>query len=231
MLTGDGVLTGSTGDGMLPLSAIATGRGMLMDEATKLIALHWADWVVIILYGDVIQGLFIIILSFLMIPFAIAQAGGLAPLDSMMVGFSGMCVNNFYREHFVKNASAAHYLLVTRILAVAGVGLGWAVADIVESLVRFATIVEPLGEEKKLREGGFHEDDLEALDHEVITVDARDHDMSKRLLLPDIFRLPGLIRSGEAKLSDYKWDWYGLFGGIAFVILFLYGVNCLGKLF
>jgi hypothetical protein len=53
----------------------------------------------------------------------------------------------------------------------------------------------------------------------------------RRLLMADLFRLPRLLAAGEAKLSDYKWDWIGLFGGAAFVCLFLYGVSLLGLLF
>lgn len=292
-------------------------------------------------------------------------AAVMSSLDSMMVGFAGVVVNNIYKEHFVKRGSAANYLLAARIFAVVGVLFGWLVASGVDSLVKFATIVEPLGgltgvailvailwrrttgwgamasmavmfplffygangiafdhealskglmsyhdcvaqgvatlpivirqivggmfavynlfgyhvnlqvpveisyplylipgvlvtvvvswftrqhsdhdvaefyarldtpvgEERALKAAGFHEDDLEGLDHEVVTVDAQDHDMSKRLLLTDLCRLPQLLRSGEAKLSDYKWDWYGLVGGTAFVVLFLAGVEWLGSLF
>ena len=95
----------------------------------------------------------------------------------------------------------------------------------------YARLDTPLGEEHRLREAGFHADDLERLDRDTVVVDANDRDVSRRLLLPDLLRLPRLLARGEAKLSDYKWDWIGLFGGIAFVVLFLRGVEWLGALF
>ncbi len=116
---------------------------------------------------DVLQGVLIVILSFLMIPFAIQKAGGIAAL----------------------------------------------------------------GFEHKLRERGFREDDLEELDREVIHVDERDRQTSGRLILVDLLRIPKLIGAGEAKLSDYKVDLIGLIASIAFVILFIAGVQWLGKLF
>jgi Na+/proline symporter len=95
----------------------------------------------------------------------------------------------------------------------------------------YARLDTPLGEEGELRRAGFREDDLEGLDREVITVEAQDHDASRRLLLPDLLRLPWLLKRGEAKLSDYKWDFIGVVASVAFVILFIMGVNWLGSLF
>jgi hypothetical protein len=89
----------------------------------------------------------------------------------------------------------------------------------------------PLGEEHKLREAGFRADDLEGLDQEAIVVEAGDRDISRRLLLPDLLRLPRLLARGEAKLSDYKLDWIGIVGSIIFVALFLFGVERLGAMF
>jgi len=51
----------------------------------------------------------------------------------------------------------------------------------------------------------------------------------ERLLLCDFLCLPAKLARGEVKLSDYKWDWIGLFGSAAFVLLFLWGVDALGK--
>jgi len=88
----------------------------------------------------------------------------------------------------------------------------------------------PVGDEEKIRAAGFEVDQLEHLDEEKLIVPPEHRDVSKRLLLVDILYLPKLLRSGEAKLSDYKWDWIGLFASIAFVVLFLLGVEWFGKL-
>ncbi len=95
----------------------------------------------------------------------------------------------------------------------------------------YARLDTPLGEEQSLSQAGYHADDLDRLDEEAPTVDAKDHDVSKRLLLPDLLRLPWLLARGEAKLWDYKWDWIGVTASVAFVILFLMGVNWIGSFF
>jgi len=281
-------------------------------------------------------------------------AAVMSSLDGMMLNFSGMLVNNVYREHLVRNASPSHYLSAARAFAVFGVLAGWFVASSIKGLVDFATMVEPfgsltgvailvallwrrttkagaiasiavmfplffignrwelvdglaslpfgirhvvqwmmdlyaaigativipsggdahlpveikfplylipgllaivitslftrqhddrsveefyarldtpLGQEHKLKERGFHEDDLEGLDRGVITVDRKDHDISKRLLLLDILYLPGLLRTGQARLSDYKVDLLGLAGSIVFVVGFILFVQYVGSLF
>ena len=71
-------------------------------------------------------------------------AAVMSSLDAGVLNFGGMFVNNFYQEHFVKNASAKHYLNVTRITAVIGMLLGWWVASGVDDIVQFTIIVEPL---------------------------------------------------------------------------------------
>ncbi|NEP85968.1 MAG: sodium:solute symporter family protein [Okeania sp. SIO2C2] len=95
----------------------------------------------------------------------------------------------------------------------------------------YARLDTPLGLEYKLRDRGFHEDDLEELDDEVVYVDESDRQTSGRLILVDLLRIPKLIGSGQAKLSDYQIDMIGLIASIAFIILFIVGVQCLGKLF
>ncbi len=95
----------------------------------------------------------------------------------------------------------------------------------------YARLDTPLGEEDRLRRAGYREDDLEALDREVITVEARDRDISRRLLLPDLLRLPWLLARREARLRDYTWDWIGLAGSVVFVVAFLLLVNWIGSLF
>jgi len=293
-------------------------------------------------------------------------AAVMSSLDAGVLNFGGNFVNNFYQEHFVKNASAQHYLLVTRITAVVGMLLGWWVASGVKDIVQFTIFVEPLnsmtgvailtallwrrttgagaiasvlvaaplflaankpslmipgtetaffdlfhlrpiadwmsglygidltdvangfinaegvltklpvqiaypmyilptlftlivvslltqqhnkravdefycrldtpvGEEHKILEAGFEVDQLEHLDkHDPELIQeklARSSGAGQRLLLADLFRLPRLLASGEAKLSDYKWDLIGLAGGITFVLIFLQGVKALGRLF
>lgn len=88
----------------------------------------------------------------------------------------------------------------------------------------------PVGEEHKIREAGFEVDQLEHLDGESAIVDALKHS-SGRLLLVDFFYLPKLLMSKQVKLSDYKMDIIGVVLSTTFVVLFLFGVNALGKLF
>lgn len=297
-------------------------------------------------------------------------AAVMSSLDAGLLGFGGMFVNNFYQEHFVKNASPKHYLLVTRIAAVVGIIIAALIAEDITDLVEFATIVEPLssltgvailvalmwrrttgwgaiasvvvacplflaanrpewpnwiwlqnllnvdsislfdalhlrpladymaglygleltnpdmgwvkdgvvvklpvqikypmyliptvltlvvvslftkqhnkrsvdefycrldtpvGQEGKIREAGFEVDQLEHLDHKdpelnQERVEKGSHD--GRLLLADLFYLPRLLKSGEAKWSDYRWDLIGLVVSILFVTAFLFGVDALGK--
>ena len=71
-------------------------------------------------------------------------AAVMSSLDASILTFSSMAVNNVYQEHWVRGASPQHYLLVARLLAVLGLGLGWWVATGVDDLVEFATIAEPL---------------------------------------------------------------------------------------
>ncbi len=278
----------------------------------------------------------------------------MSSLDGGLIGFSGMLTKNFYEKYLVKNASAKHYLITTRIFATLATVAACIGASTNRNLIDYITLVEPLGSlfgvavffsffwrrltkwgafssvftmfplfyivqkielvnglvslpwgvrhaadlmhkansaignelaipsseceflpieiryplylipgilvmivvsyltkqhneravaeyyarldtplgfEHKLRQRGFHEDDLEELDHDVIYVDERDRQTSGRLILVDLLRIPKLIRSGEAKLSDYKVDLIGLIVSIAFVILFIAGVQWLGKLF
>jgi Na+/proline symporter len=328
------------GWGLVGLFAMAlyAGNEVLRDSPDKVFAVASGDLLPVVLRGLMVASMLAAVMS---------------SLDAMMIGFAGMVVKNIYEEYLVKNGSPSHYLKMARIFAVLGVSAGWFVAASVESLVRFATIVEPfgsltgvailvalvwrrttragaiasvavmfplffilnkntpeglaslpvglrqaaewicvlyakigheiviatgkgaslpvelknpmyllpglatiilvslftkqhddhavkefyarldtpLGEEHKLREQGYHVDDLDELDGETVTVEKKDHDISKRLLLLDILRLPGLLYRGEAKLSDYRLDWYGLFGFTAFVAAFIWFVNWIGSFF
>lgn len=71
-------------------------------------------------------------------------AAVMSSLDASILTFSSMAVNNVYQEHWVRGASASHYLWVARLLAVVGLLLGWWVATGVNDLVEFATIAEAL---------------------------------------------------------------------------------------
>jgi hypothetical protein len=95
----------------------------------------------------------------------------------------------------------------------------------------YARIDTPLGKEHELVEKGFIDDDLIELDKETVHVDARDMRDWGRLLVPDLLRLRKLLRSGEAKWSDYRVDLIGFAGAVVFVGLFLAGVQWLGSLF
>jgi len=294
-------------------------------------------------------------------------AAVMSSLDAGMLNFSSMFVNNVYQEHWVKNASASHYLMMARVMATVGVFIGWWIASSITDIVEFATIVEPLGsltgiailvalvwrratragaiasvfvaaplflavnrpswpdwewlvaivggpislfevlqltpvaqwlaglygldlfdpangyindagilttlpvqvkyplylfpalltliivslmsrqhnqhavdefycrldtpvgEEHKIAEAGFEVDQLHHLDKEDPTIAQQASGRKERLLLPDILRLPGLLKRGEAKISDYKWDWIGLTASILFVIIFLACVEWIGS--
>ena len=45
-------------------------------------------------------------------------AAVMSSLYAGILGYGGVVVNNIYQEHFVKNASSKHYLLMTRVLLV-----------------------------------------------------------------------------------------------------------------
>lgn len=87
----------------------------------------------------------------------------------------------------------------------------------------------PVGEEAKIRETGFQVDQLENLDHHDLKIDARDHAVGERLLLADLLYLPSRIRAGTFRFAHYKWDWIGCAAGLAFIVLFLLGVQWLGS--
>lgn len=91
----------------------------------------------------------------------------------------------------------------------------------------------PVGEEHKIKEAGFEVDQLEHLDHHDPEIKPKHQRTSspQRLLLPDLLRLPGLLKTGDARLSDYIWDLAGTGVSILFVISFLFAINSLGNLF
>jgi Na+/proline symporter len=87
----------------------------------------------------------------------------------------------------------------------------------------------PVGQEGRIREAGFQVDQLELLDEHEPEIGSTS-DTHERLLLVDLFYLPGMLYRREVRLAQYKWDWIGLFGSIAFVIVFIAGVEWLGSL-
>jgi hypothetical protein len=89
----------------------------------------------------------------------------------------------------------------------------------------------PVGEEHKIRDAGFQVDQLEQLDERDPDIEKQDARSGGRLLVADLLRLPRLLKTGEARWSDYKWDWIGIGASVAFVIMFLWGVEALGRLF
>jgi Na+/proline symporter len=289
-------------------------------------------------------------------------AAVMSSLNSGIIGFGGMMVNNIYQAHLVRSASPAHYLFVARVFSVVGVLGGWWVASTITDIVEFSTVVEPLGglmgiailaaivwrrvtaagalasflvaaplflavnfpawparlplfellhlrplvdtlaglygldlldpaqgylnaagelarlpvqikyplylvpsivalvgvslltrqhrprdveafycrldtpvgQEHRIREAGFQADQIENLDGDsgstrTDSAPGAAAGPPDRLLLPDLFRLPGLLRRGEVRLADYRRDLLGTAGSIAFVILFLLGVEFLGR--
>lgn len=72
-------------------------------------------------------------------------AAVMAGLAIGMLSFGGMMVSNVYQEHFVRNASSAHYLLMARVFSAVGLLASWWIATDITDIVEFATIVEPIG--------------------------------------------------------------------------------------
>jgi len=91
----------------------------------------------------------------------------------------------------------------------------------------YARLETPLGDEQRLRDAGFQADTLEDLDRAQIDADAKDRDVSRRLLLPDLLTWPWLLLTGRARLSDYRVDLFGVAGSILFILLFLKSVGWL----
>lgn len=87
----------------------------------------------------------------------------------------------------------------------------------------YARLDTPLGDEQKLRDAGFQADTLEELDRHALESSTRTV-QSRRLLLADCFRLPQLIRSGQARLSDYWIDAAGIAGSVLFIVVFVKGI-------
>lgn len=117
--------------------------------------------------------------------------------------------------------------LGTGILAILAVSLltrQHCPRDVAEFYARADT---PLGEEDKLRAAGFEADTVEELNKAELTTDAKDRDLSKRLLLLDFFTWPSLVLSGKARLRDYWIDWAGLVGSVLFIVLFVWALGAL----
>jgi len=95
----------------------------------------------------------------------------------------------------------------------------------------YARLDTPLGDEQKLRDAGYQADSLEDLDKTQINAEARDRDVSKRLLLLDFFTWPYLVMTGRAKLSDYWVDFAGIAGALVFIVGFLFLVKAIASLF
>ena len=89
----------------------------------------------------------------------------------------------------------------------------------------YARLDTPVGEEHRLKEGGFEADTLEELVRDDVAVAATDHDVSRRLLLLDFFTWPWLVLKGRARLSDYRVDLLGVAGSLLFIAGFLYLVK------
>ncbi len=88
----------------------------------------------------------------------------------------------------------------------------------------------PVGQEQRIRDAGFRVDQLELLDEHEPDIES-DPTKNERLLLVDLLYLPGMLARGEVKLSQYKWDWIGLFGSILFIIAFIRMVDWIGSIF
>jgi Na+/proline symporter len=69
-------------------------------------------------------------------------AAVMSTLAGMMLGMGGQIVNNIYKDYFVKNAGANHYLLMARVFTALSVVLGWVIAAKSESLVHVVIISE-----------------------------------------------------------------------------------------
>lgn len=71
-------------------------------------------------------------------------AAVMSTLTAGILYFGGILVNNIYQEHFVKNASAKHYLVMSRVLSAGGLIVAWGVTGMIDSIVQFTKYVEPL---------------------------------------------------------------------------------------
>lgn len=122
--------------------------------------------------------------------------------------------------------------IIPSLLTIVGISLvtrQHSERDVSEFYCRLDT---PVGEEYRIREAGFVEDNLIALDREAPTIEKGIRtDRKDRLLMADILYLPGKLWRGEVRLGDYRWDWIGVFGFAAFVYLFLMGIELLSRIF
>lgn len=89
----------------------------------------------------------------------------------------------------------------------------------------------PVGDEAKIRAAGFQVDQLERLDQHAPEIKSRTSRPPERLLLVDLFYLPGLLARRQVRLGEYKSDLVGVAGSIVFTVLFLLGVEWLGTFF
>jgi Na+/proline symporter len=72
-------------------------------------------------------------------------AAVMSTIAGMMLNFGGNMVNNLYKDHFVRDASPRHYLLMARVFTGGSVFLGWLVAASDLGLVHIVVIVEQVG--------------------------------------------------------------------------------------
>lgn len=120
--------------------------------------------------------------------------------------------------------------LIPTLLSLIGVSLVTRQHDPHAVAEFYCRLDTPVGQEESIRAAGFRADQLELLDEKDPEAVEGRHS-TERLLLTDFLYLPKLLATGQAKLSDYKWDWIGVAGSVAFVVLFLWGVEALGSLF
>lgn len=102
--------------------------------------------------------------------------------------------------------------------------------DVAEFYCRLDT---PVGQEDRILAAGFEVDQLQKLDgasaaaNRVTTATGT---RDERLLLLDFLRLPGLLRRGDVRLSDYRRDILGVVLSIAFIVVFILGIEAFGSL-
>ncbi len=92
----------------------------------------------------------------------------------------------------------------------------------------YARVDTPVGEEQRLIDQGIQVDMVETVGGTVV-VDPKHHDVQKRLLVLDLFYLPGLIWRREVSWRDYRVDLIGIAGSVVVWIVFFGGLYLAGQ--
>jgi hypothetical protein len=167
--------------------------------------------------------------------FSLFQAFQLQPISELMAGWYGIDFTQYLNAdgRVASLPVQIRYPLYIVPSLTTIVVISWLTRQHSDHAVGefYCRLDTPIGEEHKISEQGYEVDDLFRLDKKAPDIDVKASGAGSRLLLIDCFYLPGKIRRGEVQLSDYKWDWIGLFGFSAFVALFVLSIEFVATLF